>query len=236
VAVFCLIHGNWHDGSCWGAVVDELEDRGHSAVAPDLPLEPGIGWEERVEPALASLDGVEGPVIVVGHSNSSGYAAIVASRVPGALLVYLCPRMGEFDHPPGEPQVFRETMKFPERRPDGAIAWDPEVAIDAMYGRLPFETARALAARLRPAAPPAGDFPLAEPPDVPTALIYATEDEFFEPDYERFIARELLGVEPIEIPGGHFPMAEDPAGLADLLDGLASSNGDRRPPGRPRRS
>ena len=24
------------------------------------------------------------------------------------------------------------------------------------------------------------------------------------------MAREVLGVEPIEIPGGHFPMAEDP--------------------------
>jgi pimeloyl-ACP methyl ester carboxylesterase len=28
-------------------------------------------------------------------------------------------------------------------------------------------------------------------------------------------------VEPIEIPGGHFPMVEDPKALADLLDRLA---------------
>ena len=87
-----------------------------------------------------------------------------------------------------------------------------------MYPRLDPETARALAARLRPTAPPAGEFPLERPPDLPTALIYATDDEFFEPDYERFIARELLGIEPIEIPGGHFPMAEDPERLADVLD------------------
>ena len=89
-----------------------------------------------------------------------------------------------------------------------------------MYPRLEPETARALAARLRPTAPPAGEFPLELPPD-PTALIYAADDEFFEPDYERFIARELLGIEPIEIPGGHFPMAEDPERLADVLDRLA---------------
>jgi pimeloyl-ACP methyl ester carboxylesterase len=37
-----------------------------------------------------------------------------------------------------------------------------------------------------------------------------------------------LGVEPIEIPGGHFPMVEDPAALADLLDWLA-----REPVGSP---
>jgi len=202
--------------------VDELEERGHSAVAPDLPLEAGTTWEERVGPVVVSLEGVEGSVVLVGHSNSSGYAAIVASRVPGTLLVHLCPRMGEFDHPPGEPRVFRETMRFPERRPDGAIAWDPEVAMEAMYRRLEPETARSLSTRLRRSAPPPDEFPLDTPPDVPTALIYATEDEFFEPDYERFIARELLGTEPIEIGGGHFPMAEDPEGLAELLDRLAN--------------
>jgi hypothetical protein len=41
------------------------------------------------------------------------------------------------------------------------------------------------------------------------------------------MARELLGVEPIEIPGGHFPMVEDPERLADLLDRLARGGGPR---------
>ena len=99
--------------------------------------------------------------------------------------------------------------------------WDPEAAIDAMYGRLPEATARALADRLRPAAAPRGEYPLAGDPDVPTVLVYATDDEFFEPDWERFMARDLLRIEPIEIGGGHFPMVEDPAALAELLDRLA---------------
>jgi pimeloyl-ACP methyl ester carboxylesterase len=89
-----------------------------------------------------------------------------------------------------------------------------------MYPRLPREVAEELADRLRPTAPPSDDFPLDRHPDVPTALIYATDDEFFEPDWERFMARELLDVEPIEIPGGHFPMVEDPDRLAELLDRL----------------
>jgi pimeloyl-ACP methyl ester carboxylesterase len=89
-----------------------------------------------------------------------------------------------------------------------------------MYARLPAATARALAGRLRPMAPPAGPFPLAAYPDVASALVYAADDELFEPAWQRFMARELLGVEPIEIPGGHFPMAEDPDSLAGLLDRL----------------
>ena len=52
--------------------------------------------------------------------------------------------------------------------------------------------------------------------------MYAAEDEFFEPAFERFVALELLGVEPVEIPGGHFPMAEDPEALARLLADLAA--------------
>jgi hypothetical protein len=38
------------------------------------------------------------------------------------------------------------------------------------------------------------------------------------------MASELLGVEPIEIPTGHFPMAEDPGALAALLDHVASDS------------
>ena len=222
MATFCLLHGNWHDGSCWDRLAPALQQRGHEVVAPDLPVEDAdTDWDDRVRPALVGLEGAKRPMVVVGHSAASGYAAIVAERAPAQLLVYLCPWLAEFDHPPGEPRVFRETLTFPARRDDGAIVWEPEDAIRQMYGRLDPVTARDLAARLRPTAPPAGEFPLEQPADVATALVFATDDEFFEPSYERFIARELLGVEPIEIPGGHFPMAEDPERLADVLDRLA---------------
>jgi pimeloyl-ACP methyl ester carboxylesterase len=97
-----------------------------------------------------------------------------------------------------------------------------------MYPRLPPETARALAQRLRPMAPPPGEYPLPGPPVMPTVLVYAADDEFFEPAWERFMARELLGIEPIEIPGGHFPMAEDPVALTDLLDRLAREHARSR--------
>jgi pimeloyl-ACP methyl ester carboxylesterase len=222
VATFCLIHGAWHDGSCWEPVVRRLQARGHDAVAPDLPLhDPDAGFEERVGPALHALAGTAGAVVVVGHSQGSAYASLVAAARPVSLLVHLCPRLGGFAQPPGAPGTFREGFPFPADRPDGTSAWDAEAATGAMYRRLPPETARALAQRLRPTASPAGEYPLTGHPDIPTALVYAADDEIFEPAWERFMARELLDVEPIEIPGGHFPMAEDPDALADLLDRLA---------------
>ncbi len=222
MTTFALIHGAWHDGSCWAPVVRNLRGRGHAALAPDLPFhDPKTGFEERVRPVLDALDRAADPVVVVGHSMGSAYAALVASARPGSLLVLLCPRLGGLAPPPGAPRTFREGFPFPADRPDGTSAWDADAAIRAMYGRLPVETASALAQRLRPMAPPAGDYPLPGHPDVATVLVYAADDEFFEPAWERFMARELLGVEPIEIPGGHFPMAEDPDALAGLLDRLA---------------
>jgi pimeloyl-ACP methyl ester carboxylesterase len=222
MVTFCLLHGDWHEGSCWQPLVGALRARGHEAVAPDMPYDdPNSGYEQRIEPALQALAGVSGRVVVVGHSVSSGYAALVADATPGSLLVHLCPRLGPFPPPAGAPTTFRKNFPFPPRNDDGAMVWDTHKAIDAMYGRLLPETGRALAERLRPSFPPAGEYPLRGHPEIPTVLIYATDDEIFEPAWERFMARELLGIEPIEIAGGHFPMVEDPESLADLLDQLA---------------
>ncbi len=215
----CLLHGAWHDSSCWAPVVGALEARGHEAVAPDLPLhDPRASFAERIAPALEALAGARAPV-VVGHSLGSSYAALIAAARPCSLVVHLCPRLGPFAEAPGAPRMFRAGFPFPPDRADGTSVWDPDTAVAAMYGRLDPATARALARRLRPMGPPAGRYPLARHPDVPTALVYAAEDEFFEPAWERFMAR-ALGIEPIEIAGGHFPMAEDPRALAELLDRL----------------
>jgi pimeloyl-ACP methyl ester carboxylesterase len=233
VATFCLIHGNWHDGSCWSLVVEDLRSRGHDAVAPDLPFDdPAATSADRARPAITALANVEGPVVVVAHSVGSAEGALVAAECEPELLVYLCPRFGSFTAPEDAPPVFREGFPFPSRDAQGRMVWDSEAAIAAMYPRLPEDVARGLAARLRPGAVPVGEYPLAEHPEVATALIFASDDEFFTPEWERFVARELLGIEPIEIPGGHFPMIEDPVALTDRLDRLAPAGktGGQRPP------
>lgn len=225
MATFCLLHGAWHDPSCWESLARCLLDRGHEVVAPDLPFhDPDAGWEARVRPALEATADVDGTLVVVGHSLASGYAPLVTGARPGALLVHLCPRLGPFPSPSGAPATFREGGPSPTRQPDGTTAWDTDAAVGAMYGRLDPEDARARARRLRPLADVPDAYPLPGHPEVPTALIYAADDEFFAPDWERFMARELLGIEPIEIAGGHFPMLEDPNGLAEVLARLAADH------------
>jgi pimeloyl-ACP methyl ester carboxylesterase len=225
VATFCLIHGNWHDGSCWNALADPLRLLGHEAIAPDLPYDdPAATHEERARPAIAALAGIDDPVVIVGHSIGSAAAVLVAAARTPSLLVYLCPRFGSFPVPAEAPPVFREGFPFPAVDAEGRMVWEPDAAIAAMYPRVPRATARQLASRLQPAAAAVGDYPLEAHPDVPTALIYTADDEFFTPEWQCYVARDLLGIEPIEIPGGHFPMVEDPAGLARLLDALAGAD------------
>lgn len=227
--MFCLVHGAWHDGSCWGPLSELLTARGHRTVAPTLPYEDATaGYGERVDPALRELDDVDDHLVVVAHSMGSAYATLVAVAKPGSLLVQLCPRLGPFPSPPEAPDTFRPGFPFPPSRSDGTSAWDPEQAIRAMYPRLAPDVAVQLAGRLRPMAPAPGDYPLAGYPDVDTELVYASDDEFFEPAWERFMAREVLGIEPVEIAGGHFPMFEDPSALADLLDRLAAEHSAAR--------
>jgi pimeloyl-ACP methyl ester carboxylesterase len=213
VAAFCLVHGAWHDGACWDHVTGPLSAAGHAVVAPDLPFDnPAATFDERVAPALQAIEALADPLVVVGHSMGAGYAPSIAAPRDGSLLVQLCPGVGPL----------REAFPWPPTRADGTSAWERDAALAALYPRLDSAEARRLADHLRPLARAAGGRPRRPRPQDPVVVI-ALEDELFDPSTERAAARDRLGVEPIEIPGGHFPMAEDPEGLAELLDRLAAA-------------
>jgi pimeloyl-ACP methyl ester carboxylesterase len=212
VTTFCLVHGAWHDATCWDPVIEALRAAGHDVVAPDLPFhDPAATYDQRVDPALRALEGLGDPLVAVGHSMGAGYAPYVAASCAGSLLVHLCPGLGPL----------REGFPWPPTRADGTCEWDRDAAIEALYPRLAPEVARRLARRLRQMAPAAGDRPRVQRSPSQTAVVIGLDDELFDPSSERAAAREKLGVEAIEIPGGHFPMAEDPDALAALLDRLA---------------
>ena len=165
MATFCLIHGAWHEPSCWDELTPLLMERGHRVLIPDLPLQdPAAGFDERIAPALEAIEGADDPLVIVGHSQGTSYSCLVAAANPEALLVHLCPRLGGFEPPPGAPDPFQEGIPWPESRPDGTTAWDEDAALEFMYWRVPQPRASMLAGRLRPMAMPRGDYPLDAPP------------------------------------------------------------------------
>ena len=59
--------------------------------------------------------------------------------------------------------------------------------------------------------------PLRAWPQVPASYIMCADDRTIRPEWQRKAARELLGVKPIELPGGHCPHVSRPDALADAL-------------------
>jgi pimeloyl-ACP methyl ester carboxylesterase len=228
VTLFCLVHGAWHDDACWESLVAVLESRGHDCIAPVLALE-DADFEAYANTVCDSLSGKPAPVLV-GHSMSSAVIPLVALERPVKRLVYLCPAMAGFPAPPDQPPSRRAGYRPPPIDADGRTWWPRERAIGDLYVRIDRECAERLAARLRPQprAPFDKPYPLDAPPDAPATFLYARDDELFDDEWSRWISRTLVGVEPVELPGGHFPMLEQTTLLADLL--IESSSG---PPGAP---
>jgi pimeloyl-ACP methyl ester carboxylesterase len=217
-ATIGLVHGAWHDGSCWELLVPALEQRGYRVVAPTLPIDdPESGFEEYAElmrDALADAD----DAVVVGHSLASDTLPLVAAARPLRLVIYLSPRFGAFAAPDAGPD-FVENPAMPRIVDDlGRSVWEPDDAVERMYPRLPRDLAERMAARLRPQANlRKRPYPLAVLPEARSALIHTSEDEFFRQEWFRAAAR-VVGAEPVVLPGGHFSMLERPEELAEAID------------------
>ena len=232
MSTFALIHGAWHGAWCWERLLPELERRGHRAVAVDLPCDdPSVTIMDnakRVVDSLAGSDGVadDDDVVVVGHSLGGITAAVVPLLRPVrrmVLLAALVPRPGRSLHEVmrSEPDTTTEEFDAVPRHigEGGAVTWDPEVAARFFYRACDPDTARWAAARLRTQVWTTSRerCPLEQWPDCELVSIVCTEDELLRPEWSRRIARDVLGVEPIELPGGHFPMLSIPAPLAGAL-------------------
>jgi pimeloyl-ACP methyl ester carboxylesterase len=224
VSIFALVHGGWHGAWSWERLASLLRERGHDVVTPDLPSENtelGLAdYADTIERALGDAD----DVILVPHSLGGLVGPVVARRRPLTALVYLCGLVPE----PGlsfaeqisaaeEPILTIEGGR--EMDEQGRSHWpDPDATIRIMYSDLEPEDAAWAFERLRPQAQSSQGERSPEPPaGLRVESIIATQDRMVSPDWSRRVARERLGVEPIEIPTGHFPMITHPELLAERL-------------------
>lgn len=226
---FVLVHGSYHGAWCWEGVVRELDARGHSAIAVDLPIsEPGLATAAYADAVVRSMDGIDDPV-VVGHSMGGLVIPLVAAARPVRMLIFLAAFMPVPGKSIGD-QRAEEPIDSPippttaEWTDMGDNVWmvGPNTATELFYSDLAPDAAAAAAGRLRPQC---YDFmteitPLAEWPAVESRTIVCADDHAANPDWVRAASRDRLGVEALELPGGHSPFLTRPAELVALLETL----------------
>lgn len=210
-ATYVLIHGAGDVGWYWHLVEQELRQRGHDVVAPDLPVEDqSAGLSKYADVVVDAIGGREN-LIVVAQSFGGYVAPIVCERVPAKLLVLVAGMIPA----PGESAdaMLRNTGYTPTEQRDRS-----ELAI--FYHDVdPALAARALArGRTQSETPGAEAWPLPSWPDVPTRYVLCSRDRMFPAAWVRRVVRERLGITPDEIDSGHTPALSHPRELVVQLE------------------
>ncbi len=225
-----LVHGAYHGAWCWSRLQPELERLGHRVTSVDLPItDPALGAAGYAATVLAALGNTERPVLV-GHSMGGLVIPLVAAQRPVSRLVFLA----AFLPLPGRSvNEQRMTEAIDGRIPPRSAEWmdlgddvwavGPNTATELFYHDLPADITAWAVARLRPQCYRAMNepSPLARWPDVESRTIVCAGDRALNPDWLRAASRDRLGVEAIELPGGHSPFLSRPTELARAIDALA---------------
>lgn len=230
MTTFAFLHGSWLRGLHCRKVVAELERRDHRAVAPDLPSDdPTAGAAEYARTVVEAIGEDNEEVVVVGHSMSGLAVPLVAELRPVHRMVFVAamfprPHMSATESVPkgAGTEFFIQQMDKVIEHPDESTEWPVDAAVETLFDELPYGEAVEAASRLRPHQYTIWDevSPLREWPECPSTYVVCADDRLVYPDWQRQVSRDLLGVEPAELPGGHYPFLARPGELCDLLTRL----------------
>jgi pimeloyl-ACP methyl ester carboxylesterase len=210
MATFVLIHGGGGSAWDWHLVVPALRERGHEAIAVDLPCEDETaGWPEYVETVDRAVGDRRG-LVVVGHSLGAFTAPLVCAHRPTDLLVLLAGMI------PAPGELFDDWWRnsgYEATGADDILFHDVPPALAAEAPRHEREE-RSQALRQ--------PWPLEAWPETPTRYLLCRDDRMFAAAWARRHARARLGIEADEIDGGHYITLSRPVELADRLHAYAA--------------
>jgi len=224
MSLYCLVHGSTQNASGWDLLVPELEDRGHQVMRMNLPDdEPDASATRYAEAICQGIPNHREDVIVVAHSAAGLFLPLVPGYHNVKRLVFLAaviPQIGAslLDQVRAQPDMLNPEWVGKDPTKDDQLARHflfhdcsaevTEWALTTLH--LTFARGAVLER-----------FPATEWPAVPASYIVCAGDRTIQPAWSRRAARERLGVDAIELPGGHCPHVSRPGELAEVLAGLA---------------
>ena len=217
MSTFVLIPGaggaaNWY----WRLVIAELEAAGHEAVAVDLPADdPHAGLPEYAD--LVVREAGDREVVLVAQSMGAFCALPACSRLDVERLVLvnaMIPAPGETAGDWWE-NTGSEAARLEAARAGGY----PEAFDLETYFRhdVPADVFASGAEEQRNEADIAFEQPCEFGELPPTTVLAGRDDRFFPLPFQRRLARERLGLEAREVPGGHLNALSQPRAVALAL-------------------
>jgi hypothetical protein len=212
-----LIHSTGQGAAGWERVVRALDERGWAAHAVELPSHPGLLAADYAERIRGQVGAIAAPV-VLAHSGSGPLLPAAARTLAARHQVWLAAWV-----PDPEAGFVEDTGRNLQAafNPDW-IGKDPTeddaVAAAFLYHDCDDATLEWALSTRRLFLPSAvwGER-LALAPEIPSTYVVAANDRTIRPEWQRRMARERLGVAPIELPTGHCPNVSQPDRLAELL-------------------
>lgn len=222
MTTFVLVHGAFGSPAELAPVIPLLEAFGHRAIAVDLPCtDPKATLDDYAQTVVEAMAGIEGSVVVVGHSAGGATISLVPSRTRVDHLVYVTavvPEPGRSIADVVGADVRELMLSVSHDDGNGCRSFDLEL----LASLVPPEERDAYLAFLTATQRPQGWAVIEQPwpgrslPDVPRTYVLCTEDQIIPPAKQREMAAHL-DVEPIEIASEHAVFALRPGELAAVL-------------------
>jgi pimeloyl-ACP methyl ester carboxylesterase len=223
-----LVHGAFADASSWNGVIERLQQRGYTVIAPANPLR-GVAADSAYTASLLSQ--IAGPVLLGGHSYGGAVITNAATNAPNVVgLVYVAafaPDEGENlgDVESGSKDSVLNTALVQYTYPTGhggetsvEFAINPALIQEAFAADLPAETTALMAATQRPVAAAAFSDGSGPPAwrRLPSWAVVATGDKAAGADVVRSHAQRA-GADIVEVEGSHVIMISQPQAVTDHI-------------------
>ncbi len=218
---YVLVPGAGGQAAYWHLVRRELGERGLASIAVELPGDdPDKGLPEYVDLIVAAAAGLD-DVVVVAQSIGGFSGSWAADRLPTSRIVLLNAMIplpgetaGEWWGATGSAEARRDHDIREGRDPDANFDLDTYFLHD-----VPADTIAALGDEEYGEADAVFTTPwgLDAWPEIPTTVLAGRDDRFFPYGFQQRVARERLGIEVTEVPGGHLAALSQPVAVAEAI-------------------
>ena len=220
-----LVHGAFADGSSWQHLIPILERHGYDVIAVQNPM---TSFAEDVATTRRAIEGLEGPLVVVGHSYGGAVMTAAAAGNPNVkALVYISAFAPDAGEPIGAFLADYPTPLGAALRPDadGFLSIDITQFHEVFCKDVSADEAGVMALTQKPLNGTAFAATLTSPAwrTIPSWYIVGTRDQAISPVLERFYARRM-GATTVEIAASHVSFISHPKIVAEVIEAAAGGS------------